>query len=63
VFEGFYQLVFIHMDNNQHDALFIFSLLSNHTSTCFGRISSHHQEVECIYVANGTFFTSEVVYR
>jgi hypothetical protein len=26
--------------NNQHDALFIFSLLSCHTSTCFGRISS-----------------------
>jgi hypothetical protein len=27
------------MNNNQHDALFIFSLLSYHTSTCFGRIS------------------------
>jgi hypothetical protein len=28
------------MNNNQLDALFIFSLLSYHTSTCFGRISS-----------------------
>jgi hypothetical protein len=28
------------MNNNQHDALFIFSLLSYHTSTCCGRISS-----------------------
>jgi hypothetical protein len=24
------------MNNNQHDALFIFSLMSYHTSTCFG---------------------------
>jgi hypothetical protein len=29
-----------YMNINQHDALFIFSLLSRHTSTCFGRISS-----------------------
>jgi hypothetical protein len=28
------------MNNNQLDALFIFSLFSYHTSTCFGRISS-----------------------
>jgi hypothetical protein len=28
------------MNNNQHDALFIFSLLSYRISTCFGRISS-----------------------
>jgi hypothetical protein len=28
------------MNNNQHDALFTFSLLSCHTCTCFGRISS-----------------------
>jgi hypothetical protein len=27
-------------NNNKHDALFIFSLLSYHTSTCFGHISS-----------------------
>jgi hypothetical protein len=30
----------VYMINNQHDALFIFSLLSYHTSTCFGLISS-----------------------
>jgi hypothetical protein len=29
-----------YINNNQLDALFIFSLLSYHTSTCFGRISS-----------------------
>jgi hypothetical protein len=29
-----------YMNNNQPDALFIFSLLSYYTSTCFGRISS-----------------------
>jgi hypothetical protein len=29
-----------YMNNNQLDALFIFSLLSYHTSTCFGCISS-----------------------
>jgi hypothetical protein len=28
------------MNNNQHDALFIFTLLNYHTSTYFGRISS-----------------------
>jgi hypothetical protein len=28
------------MYNNQHDALFILSLLNYHTSTCFGRINS-----------------------
>jgi hypothetical protein len=28
------------MNNNQHDALFIFSLLSYHTSTCLAHISS-----------------------
>jgi hypothetical protein len=30
----------IYMNNNQHDTMFIFSLLSYHTSTCFGCISS-----------------------
>jgi hypothetical protein len=29
-----------YMNNNQHDALFIFSLLSCHSYTCFGHISS-----------------------
>jgi hypothetical protein len=29
-----------YMNNNQHDVLFIFSLLSYRASTCFGRISS-----------------------
>jgi hypothetical protein len=29
-----------HMNNNQHDAMYIFSLLRYHTSTCFGRTSS-----------------------
>jgi hypothetical protein len=33
-------LRYVYMNNNQHNALFIFSLLSYHTSTCFGRISS-----------------------
>jgi hypothetical protein len=28
------------MNNNQLDVLFVFTLLSYHTSTCFGRISS-----------------------
>src|SRR5215510_14763406 len=31
---------FSYMYNNQHDAPFFFGLLSYHTSTCFGRISS-----------------------
>jgi hypothetical protein len=29
-----------YMNNNQHDELFVFTLLSYHISTCFGRISS-----------------------
>jgi hypothetical protein len=33
-----------YMNNDQHDALLIFSLLSYHTSTCFGRISSPSSE-------------------
>jgi hypothetical protein len=28
------------MNNNEHDALFIFSLLHYHSSTCFGRLTS-----------------------
>jgi hypothetical protein len=48
------------MTNNQHDALFIFILLSYYTSTCFGRTATPRQEVECIYVANGTCYTSEL---
>jgi hypothetical protein len=43
-----------YMCNNQLDAPFILSLLNYHISTCFG------QEVECIYVANGTCFTSKL---
>jgi hypothetical protein len=30
----------LYINNNPHYALFIFSLLSYHTATCFGRISS-----------------------
>jgi hypothetical protein len=48
------------MNNNQHGVLFIFGLLSYHTSTSFGRISSHHQEAECIHVAYGTCFAAEL---
>jgi hypothetical protein len=49
-----------YMNNNQHDALFIFSLLSYHTSTCFGRISSPSSGVEYIYVTIGACYTSEL---
>jgi hypothetical protein len=31
---------FYYMNNNQHNALFIISLLNYYTSTCFGHISS-----------------------
>jgi hypothetical protein len=48
------------MYNNLLDALFISSLLSYYTSTCFGLISSHHQVVECVCMANGTCYTSEL---
>jgi hypothetical protein len=44
---------------NRHDVRFIFTLLSYHTSTSFGPILAHHQEVACIYVANGTCFSSK----
>jgi hypothetical protein len=46
------------MNKNQHDALFIFSLLTYHTSNVSGASAAHHQEVKCIYVANGTCYTS-----
>jgi hypothetical protein len=44
------------MNNNQHDALFIFSLLSYHTSTCLGRISSPSSRgrMYTVYVAHDT---------
>jgi hypothetical protein len=43
------------MNYNQLDVLFIFSLLSYHTSTCFGRISSPSSGGRMyICVANGT---------
>jgi hypothetical protein len=48
------------MNNNEHEALFIFSLLSYHTSTCFGVSAFNHQEVECIHVANGAGHISEL---
>jgi hypothetical protein len=49
------------MNNNQLDALFIFSLLGYHTATCFGRISSPSSGGRMyIYVANGTGYTSEL---
>jgi hypothetical protein len=52
------------MNNNQHDALFIFSLLSYHTSTCFGLIISPSSGARMYsyiqYVANGTCYTSEL---
>jgi hypothetical protein len=44
--------------NNQLSALFILSLLNWHTSTCFGRSTAHHQELECVYVAVGTILHS-----
>jgi hypothetical protein len=52
-------------NNNQHDGLFIFSLLSYHTSTCFGRISSPSSGSRMYirmysYVANATSYTSEL---
>jgi hypothetical protein len=49
-----------YMYKNQIDAVFILSLLNYHTCTCFGRSSAHHEEVECIYVANGTCYTSKL---
>jgi hypothetical protein len=49
-----------HMKHNQHDALFILSLLSCHTSTSFGRISSPSSEGRCIYVATGTCYTVQL---
>jgi hypothetical protein len=45
--------------NNNLDALFTLSLLNYHTATFFGRINTNHQDVECIFVANGTCYTSE----
>jgi hypothetical protein len=44
----------------EHITLVVFSLLSFHTSTCFGRSAAHHQEVECICVANGTYYAYEL---
>jgi hypothetical protein len=38
--EAFQYVNIIYINNNQHDALFILSLLSYHTSTSFGCISS-----------------------
>jgi hypothetical protein len=35
-----FSTIYEYMNNNQHDALFIFSLLSYQTSTSFRRISS-----------------------
>jgi hypothetical protein len=49
-----------YMNNNQHNALFIFSLLSYHTLHVLGVSAAHHQEVECIYVANGTCYTVQL---
>jgi hypothetical protein len=48
-----------YMNNNQHYALFIFSLLSYHTSTCFGHINSPSSggKMYILYVANGTCYT------
>jgi hypothetical protein len=51
----------IFMNNNQLNALFIFSLLSYHTSSCFGHISSPSSGGRMyIYMANGTYCTSKL---
>jgi hypothetical protein len=47
------------MNNNGLGTLFIFNLLSYHSSTRFGLSAAHH-EVECIYVANGTCYTTQL---
>jgi hypothetical protein len=47
------------MNNNQLDAPFIFSLLVITPLHVSGTSAAHHQEVECIYVANGTCYTAE----
>jgi hypothetical protein len=44
---------------NQLDALFILSLLNYTPPLVLGVLTAHHQEVECITVANGTC-TSEL---
>jgi hypothetical protein len=49
-----------YMNNSQHDALFIFGLLGYHICNVSGISVAHHQEVECIYVANGKCYTSEL---
>jgi hypothetical protein len=41
------------MNNNQHDAPFIFSSLITTPLHVSGASAVHHQEEECIYVANG----------
>jgi hypothetical protein len=45
--------------NNQHNALFIFSLLSITLLHVLGVSAAHCHEVECVYVANGTGYTAE----
>jgi hypothetical protein len=44
---------------NQHDALFIFTLLNHHASTCFGPICGPSSGGRVYNVANGTCFTSK----
>jgi hypothetical protein len=48
------------MNTYQHDALLIFSLLSYHTSTCFGRISNPSSGGIMYIVANGNFYIFEL---
>jgi hypothetical protein len=51
------------MKNNQLDALFIFNLLSYHTSTCFGRMSNPSSGGRIyiyIYVAIGNRYTVQL---
>jgi hypothetical protein len=49
-----------YMNNNQHDALlssFYWVITPLHVSAIS---TAHHQKVECIHVANGTCYTSEL---
>jgi hypothetical protein len=49
-----------YMYNNQLDALSILSSLIISLLHVSGVSTAHHQEVQCIYAANGTCYTSEL---
>ena len=48
-------VTYIRLNKNQLDSTIYLQYISSNTSTCFGRIYSHHQEAHCMDTTVGIY--------